>query len=53
MSYERLKCQKCDKDFGQEAKFIDHLADIHGITDSTQLYLDVTCLLYTSDAADE
>lgn len=43
MSYERLKCQKCDKDFGQEAKFIDHLADIHGINDSTQLYLNMTC----------
>lgn len=43
MAYSRLKCPKCEFDFGQEAKFLDHLADIHGISgekDNIELYLD-------------
>lgn len=43
MAYDRIKCPECKADFGQEKKFVDHLADIHGITDSLQLYLKIFC----------
>lgn len=40
MAYERIKCPKCARDFGQEIRFYDHLKDAHGITDSLALYLE-------------
>jgi hypothetical protein len=41
MAYSRLKCPKCEADFGQEVRFIDHLADSHGVTDHFSLYLEL------------
>jgi hypothetical protein len=41
MSYDRLKCPKCEKDFGQEAKFVDHLRDTHEVYDAALLYVEL------------
>ena len=42
MAYSRLKCPECDADFGQESRFVDHLADVHGINLEKQLQLYLT-----------
>lgn len=41
MAYKRIKCPKCDQTFGQEARFLDHLTDHHGIADHLSLYVDI------------
>lgn len=43
MAYCRLKCPQCDVDFGQESRFLDHLADVHGVSDHLRFYLDNRC----------
>lgn len=40
MAYERIKCPKCDEDFGQEARFCAHLNEAHGTSDVIGLYLE-------------
>lgn len=40
MSYPRLKCPKCDVEFGQEARLKLHLTNAHDITDFEQCYVD-------------
>lgn len=42
--YCRLKCPKCDADFGQESRFRDHLTDTHGIDDYESLYVQLELL---------
>lgn len=37
----RLKCPNCQSDFGQESRLLDHLTDVHGITDHLGLYLRI------------
>lgn len=37
----RLKCPNCESDFGQESRLLDHLTDVHGITDHLGLYLRI------------
>lgn len=41
MAYNRINCPKCDQNFGQEVKFLDHLVEIHGVADTTQLYIEI------------
>lgn len=41
MAFVRISCPRCDLSFGQEARFLDHLTDDHGITDHFALYLDL------------
>jgi len=41
MAHSRLKCPNCDDDFGQEARFLDHLTDVHGVSDHLSLYLQI------------
>ncbi len=41
MAYERIKCPRCEKDFGQEVRFYGHLVSDHDIVDPLQLYLEV------------
>lgn len=41
MKYSRIKCPKCQADFGQEARFLDHLTDVHGVTDHLSLFLEL------------
>ena len=36
----RVVCPICGKDFGQEKRFVEHIADEHNITDSEQFYID-------------
>lgn len=45
MAYVRLKCHECEADFGQEARFVDHLVDIHGIEKAkhVDLYVKLFC----------
>jgi hypothetical protein len=31
MAYERIQCPKCPSSFGQEARFVSHLSDVHGV----------------------
>ena len=40
MDYARIRCLNCDETFGQESRFLKHLADIHKIKDHLQYYLD-------------
>lgn len=43
--YERIRCPKCPEadlhTFGQEVRFLDHLADVHGVKDPFALYLEL------------
>ncbi len=41
MAYSRLKCPKCGEDFGQEARFNDHLIGVHGITDCLSFFVEL------------
>jgi len=41
MAFERIRCPRCDLTFGQEARFLDHLVDVHGIPDHLALYLEL------------
>jgi hypothetical protein len=41
MAYSRLKCPRCSADFGQESRFLDHITDIHGISDHELLYVEI------------
>lgn len=41
MAYERICCPKCELSFGQEAKFIEHLKTVHGVSDHLALYLSL------------
>lgn len=41
MAYERIKCPKCDESFGQEARFITHLSEIHNTDNHLNLYLEI------------
>lgn len=41
MAFKRLKCPQCDKDFGQEKRFIQHLKDEHDIIGDEQHYIKV------------
>ncbi len=43
MAYKRICCPKCSDSFGQEARFIDHLTEAHGVSDTSQLYVDMFC----------
>jgi len=43
MAYKRICCPKCSDSFGQEARFIDHLTEAHGVSDTSQLYVDIFC----------
>ena len=38
MSYNRILCPECHLDFGQEAKFISHLSEKHGIDEVISYY---------------
>lgn len=38
---ERIKCPKCEKDFGQQVKFFAHLTVEHGINDYLAFYLEI------------
>jgi len=42
MAYDRLKCQLCAKDFGQEVGFLRHVADVHGLQPDEELYVTWT-----------
>ncbi len=45
MTYSRLKCPLCESfECKQEARFVDHLTDVHNVTDQLTLYLDVMSL---------
>lgn len=39
MAHSRLKCPKCELDFGQESRFLDHLTDVHACLDHEGLYV--------------
>ena len=41
MAYSRIRCPKCEADFGQELRFLEHLTNIHDITDHEALYVQV------------
>lgn len=41
MTFSRITCHFCQKSFGQEARFLEHLTDAHGVTDHLQEYLKV------------
>lgn len=41
MAYERIKCPKCDAQFGQEARFLQHLSIAHEIEDPQAFYVDL------------
>lgn len=41
MTYERIKCPKCEESFGQETRFVAHLYEIHNTTKSLDLYLEI------------
>lgn len=41
MAYERIQCPKCPSSFGQEARFVSHLSDVHGVDDPIVLYLEI------------
>jgi len=41
VKYPRIKCPKCESDFGQEAKFLLHLTEVHGVIDHLKLYLSI------------
>jgi hypothetical protein len=41
MAYDRLKCPKCDLDFGQELRLLAHLSAAHGVTDHLGCYLEL------------
>jgi hypothetical protein len=41
MAYERLKCPQCDSDFGQEVRFLDHITDVHGISNHLDYYVSL------------
>lgn len=45
MAYVRLKCHECEADFGQEARFVDHLVSVHGIEKAkhADLYVKLFC----------
>jgi hypothetical protein len=40
MAYERIMCPKCELSFGQEARFYEHLKDLHDVSDPLTLYLE-------------
>jgi len=39
MAYERIKCPKCEKDFGQEIRFLEHLKNCHNVEDVLSFYV--------------
>ena len=40
MTYEKIKCPRCDAHFAQEKRFVGHLKDVHDISDHFSLYLE-------------
>lgn len=40
MAYDRITCPKCEANFGQEIKFIDHLSSHHSIDDPESFYVE-------------
>lgn len=47
MAYSRINCPHCEKEFGQEKRFLRHLTDAHGIVESA--YEAVYVHLYHGD----
>jgi hypothetical protein len=43
MAYSRIKCPRCNEDFGQESRFFRHLLESHDITDPEKLFVDEFC----------
>lgn len=41
MAYKRIECPICLLSYGQEAKLLDHLSNVHNVCDHLKLYLDV------------
>lgn len=41
MAYDRIECPKCEASFGQEVKFISHLATVHEIKDPELFYIEI------------
>lgn len=43
MAYSRIKCPRCNEDFGQESRFFRHLLESHDIIDPEKLFVDEFC----------
>ena len=41
MAYGRVRCPRCERDFGQEVRLLAHLTEEHGVTDHLGLFLEL------------